>query len=163
MSRLLIIGFGNPLRSDDAVGWHLARRLSAELTNRDVEVIAAHQLLPEMAEDVSRAERVLFIDAATEGKPGTVRCERVSPAVAGRADTHQLSPAVILRMEQELYGRCPSAFLLTVTGECFETGDKMSDAVSSALPALLAEVRHFVEGRGSYQGAPSASTHEDGL
>ncbi|HET6181813.1 MAG TPA: hypothetical protein VFE61_33145 [Candidatus Sulfotelmatobacter sp.] len=26
--RLLVIGFGNPLRSDDALGWHVAQELS---------------------------------------------------------------------------------------------------------------------------------------
>jgi hypothetical protein len=48
-------------------------------------------------------------------------------------------------MAAELYGPCPTAHLLTITGESFETGQTMSPTVLAAIPALMAEVRNFVE------------------
>jgi hydrogenase maturation protease len=63
MPRILIIGYGNPLKSDDGLGWHAAQELSRELTPPGVKVIRAHQLTPELAEEASTAELVLFIDA----------------------------------------------------------------------------------------------------
>jgi hydrogenase maturation protease len=144
--RCLIIGFGNPLRSDDGIGWHVAREFSHEFQRDDVQVIAAHQLTPEMAEAASRAERVLFVDATHKGKPGIVRCEPVAPVARASHFTHELSPASILMLAQELYGHCPPAYLLTVAGESFETGDTMSASVIAAIQPLIKRIRQLVDG-----------------
>ena len=143
--RVLIIGFGNPLRSDDGLGWHVAEQLSQTLPQSDVQVIAAHQLTPEMAESASHVGRMVFIDASRMGEPGNLQCERVVPVVAHNRYTHDLSPAGLLGLAQELYGRFPEAYLLTIAGECFETGDTMSATVEKAIPALLAEVARLLE------------------
>jgi hydrogenase maturation protease len=79
MARVLIIGFGNPLRGDDGFGWHAAQRLCERLGSPDVQVIACHQLTPELAEDIGAAERVLFIDAARDLPSGEIRCAPVLP------------------------------------------------------------------------------------
>jgi len=142
--RCLIIGFGNPLRSDDGIGWHVAREFSHEFQHDDVQVIAAHQLTPEMAEMASRAERVLFVDATHKGKPGSVNCEPVAPAAPASHFTHELTPASVLTLAQELYGHRPPAYLLTVAGECFETGDAMSAVAIAAIPELMAHLRQFL-------------------
>jgi len=142
--RTLIVGFGNPVRSDDGVGWHVARQLADSLLRDDVRVVAAHQLLPEMAELASRAERVLFIDAAQAGDPGSIACETIHASAALEAYTHELSPEAVLAVAKELYGRSPAAFLLTVAGESFATGDALTPKVSAAIPALLARVRQFI-------------------
>ena len=61
MPRVLIVGFGNPLRSDDGLGWHAAQELSQEVSAPEVKVIGAHQLTPELAEEASAAELVLLL------------------------------------------------------------------------------------------------------
>src|SRR5579862_3803538 len=70
--RILIVGYGNPLRRDDALGWHASRLLAEALVGKDVEVITCHQLTPELAEPLSRCQRAVFIDADAEGKPGEI-------------------------------------------------------------------------------------------
>src|SRR5579871_5175875 len=70
--RLLIVGYGNPIRSDDAVGYLAAERLRQVLTEADIAILSVHQLTPELAEPVSRAARVIFIDAAATGEPGAI-------------------------------------------------------------------------------------------
>ena len=53
------------MRGDDAIGCHAARALEQHFWNDpDVEVMAAQQLTPEMADDVSQREFVLFLDAS---------------------------------------------------------------------------------------------------
>jgi hydrogenase maturation protease len=146
MTRVLIVGFGNPLRSDDGVGWHAAQRLSGELLCANVQVVTRQQLTPEIADFVSRAERVLFVDAASSGKPGTLLCRKIVPADPHDSYSHELSPATVLNLAEKLYGRCPPAFLFTVAGENFETGDAMSPAVCSAFPILLERIRQFMDG-----------------
>jgi len=150
MIRFLIVGYGNPLRSDDAVGWHIAqelsRELSCELPRDDVQVIATQQLTPEIAEVASRTEQVLFIDAARDGAPGSVKCEPILPASSTSRHSHELSPAAILKLAKDLYGRYPTAQLLTIVGESFETGETMSPSVLAAVPTAMAQVRRLVDG-----------------
>ena len=140
MPRFLVIGFGNPLRSDDGVGWIVAQELEKELSGKDVKVVAAHQLLPEMAEEISRVERVVFVDAAESGESGTIAEKFIEPASA-TLDTHELSPAAVLRLAKELYGKVPQAHLLTIAGESFETGDQISASVRSAITEVSERVK----------------------
>ena len=62
--RTLIIGYGNPLRGDDGVGWEVASRLAATIPEEAAHIMTVHQLTPELAESVSEAELVIFIDAS---------------------------------------------------------------------------------------------------
>ena len=76
----LIIGCGNPMRGDDAIGCHAARVLEQHFWNDpDVEVIAAQQLTPEMVDDILQRDFVLFLDASFGDQPGTILRTTVSP------------------------------------------------------------------------------------
>ena len=144
MARILIIGIGNSLRSDDGVGWHVAHELSAQMSANDVDVIPLQQLMPEIAEPVSRAEKVLFVDAVEGGKPGTLRAQQIVPAVESRLDSHHLTPASVLKLALDLYNRCPQAFLLTVVGESFGPGENFSATVADALPSVRDAMERFL-------------------
>lgn len=143
--RTLIIGIGNPLRGDDGLGWDVASDLSSELRRDDVQILATHQLTPELSDLVSRADRVLFIDAARRGDPGTLKCQPVLPVAPPARHSHALSPATLLSMAERLYGRCPAAYLLTIAGDSFDTGESLSAAVSNALPSLRAQLHRLID------------------
>nr|MDQ2730551.1 hydrogenase maturation protease [Armatimonadota bacterium] len=70
MSGALVIGYGNPLRRDDGLGPMAAQRLAALADPLRVQVLTPYQLSPELAEPISQARFVLFIDASEEGVPG---------------------------------------------------------------------------------------------
>lgn len=149
MPRVLIIGYGNPMKSDDGLGWHVAQALSGQITSPDIRVICAQQLTPENSEEASRAELVVFIDAKEGGPPGEIRCEAIHLDKDGSGSlihTHDLSPATILQLANELYGKAPRGFLLTVSGQQFDDGDFLSEPVSSALPKVIARVRKLISG-----------------
>ena len=145
MDRLLIVGFGNVLRSDDGLGWRVADALARQNTRKDVRIVTTQQLMPEMAELASRAEQILFIDAARDGQPGNVACEELVPTESPVRHSHELSPAAVLRLAKDLYGRCPPAELFTITGESFETGDTMSAPVVAAIPGLMAKIKEIID------------------
>ena len=141
MAKILIIGWGNPLRGDDGIGWRAAERLSAALEGHDLEVRVSHQLMPEFAEEISRSQFVVFIDAACDNSPGEIRFERVEPDRApSAAFSHQLSPPALVAMAERLYGSRPEACLFSVGARSFEYGEELSPEVESALPALLKEI-----------------------
>ena len=134
MPRILIIGYGNPLRGDDAFGQEAAARLQDIILDPDVEILALHQLTPELMEAVSRAERVLFIDARDGPAPGEISLEPLEPqAESSAAFTHFSTPAGLLAGALALYGKCPAATLLTAGAAGFDLGAGLSDPVRRAL------------------------------
>ena len=141
MARVLIIGYGNPLRSDDGLGWYAAVQLFRSSASRDVEVLPCHQLTPDLAEPVSHADTVMFLDSTREGTPGEFRCREIQPAEGTPSFTHHLSPQVVLGLSRDLYGAFPHAWLLTVCGKCFEPGESLSAEVAGRLPDLKERVR----------------------
>ena len=140
MSRILIIGCGNPLRSDDGLAWRAADELSRRGLPENVEIITQHQLTPELAFAVSKVDTVLFLDAAQDGEAGEIRCEPVTPLRMPSACSHEFSPSAILGLAQELYSKVPHAFVISLCGECFEHGENLSKSVEQRLPYLLALV-----------------------
>jgi len=136
---VLIIGYGNPLRGDDSVGYQAAGRLQALIDNPTIQIVAAHQLTPEMAEPISRAARVIFIDAAVGPTPGEISESRPSPRTSG-SFTHHATPEGLLAAAEALYGRAAEAVLYTITGADFGYGTGLSPPVSRALDVVVATV-----------------------
>ncbi len=142
MARVLILGYGNPLRADDGLGWHAAKRLAPTLAGSDVEIITRHQLTPDLAEPVSRAERVIFIDAQAGGPPGELAIREVAPLTnAPVLLSHSLDPAALLALARQLYGTSPQAFVLSVASQSFGYSQELSPEVQSSLPELLRRAR----------------------
>ncbi len=140
---LLVIGFGNPLRSDDGLGWRAAERLAE--TQPDTAVVTTHQLVPELAETLSECERAVFIDAAdpaaSGAEPGTVLVQDLVPrSPEPSAFSHHLDPAGLLAMAQTLYGYAPKAQLITVVGASFDFGEQLSPSVQAALEAIVRQI-----------------------
>jgi len=147
MARILIVGYGNPLRGDDGVGFHAAVRLAAGFAGGEVEVRAVHQLTPELADDLSRAELAIFIDAAAEGEPGAVLLRRLSPEGGAQAFTHQATPPALLSASRALFGSAPEAVLFSIPVESAGFGESMTPPVARALDRVCVQVRAMVSER----------------
>ena len=142
---VLVIAWGNPLREDDAVAWHVLeglRSLKPRPSLPPMKLRHAHQLAPEMAECVSKAQGVVFIDARRDGTPGEVRCEEIAPSAGSNPLAHSLSPQALLLYAEQLYGRAPRAVVLSIAGERFGMGESLSPAVRRALPRAIRKVLH---------------------
>jgi hydrogenase maturation protease len=143
--KVLIIAYGNPLRSDDGLAWRVAEKLSEQYLTSDVESIMCHQLTPELALPASQASLVLFIDAARAGIPGEIATQPIEARQSSSIFTHEFSPSTILNVAQELYGRCPKAFAISMCGECFDHGEVLSPKVVESLPRLVAQVKGLIQ------------------
>lgn len=142
---VLIVGYGNPLRSDDGIGWHAARLLATDPRLAGARVLARHQLAPELAEDVSRASLVVLVDAATEGDPGSVSVCQIEPRPATPATwSHHLDPETLAGLAQTLYGAVPPIVLVSVAAATFAEGDGLSSALQQALPGVVETVAGIV-------------------
>ena len=75
---ILVIGYGNALRGDDAFGPYVAEKLLTMVDELQVRVLIRRCLTPELALDLATAPRAVFIDASVDGAAGQVVCHHVS-------------------------------------------------------------------------------------
>lgn len=137
----LVIGCGNPFRQDDGLGLRVVEALQAQAVE-GLRLVHAHQLTPELSEDVGRASRVVFVDASLEGEPGRLDVRRIDPgARPGPNFTHHVAPEEVLELAAWLYGRRPEAWMITVAGADFGLGEGLTAAVEGSLPRVISALK----------------------
>ena len=145
MLDVLILGYGSTLRGDDALGIHAAHALhDFYCTDGGIRVLATSQLTFDLAEDLSQAHLIVFVDAAEAGVPGEIRSKQILPAEGKVRFTHHWTPATLLMLSKQLYGAAPSAVLLTMAVASTELGMGLSDEIQHRLPELLEHVKTIV-------------------
>ena len=123
---ILVLGYGNPSRGDDALGPLLLDYIQQQLDTSQFEVITDFQLQIEHALDLQNRQLVLFIDAS-------VACEEAFKLTELQAakdksyTSHAMSPTAVLHVYQSITGKSPPpAFLLSIQGLRFELGEGLS-------------------------------------
>jgi hydrogenase maturation protease len=132
--RLLVVGWGNPSRGDDALG----PAFIGEAQRRDeVELVVDYQLQPEHALDLVGRDQVLFVDAAVDGgEPFELRA--ITADTSASLTTHHLSPGALLHVYEKLTGqKAPPARMLTIRGWQFGLGESLSERARQNLDAAL--------------------------
>jgi len=125
MKRPVVIGYGNPLRQDDGMGWRAAELLEEKLAPGTADITECHQLTPELAAMLAGAPLVLFLDAAVNDVPGSVRYQPVDPQPPS-AWSHHLSPGQLLALSEQVNGSAPAAFLVSGGALRTDIGDGLT-------------------------------------
>jgi hydrogenase maturation protease len=137
---LLVIGYGNELRRDDGVGPRIARAVS-DWNVPDVRVLALHQLTPELADELARADVVLFIDAVANSSAVSVSVQPVPVEMGNSLGNHVSSPAALLNLAETLFGRRPIAWLLTLPARDLGFGEGLSAGAEDDVAVALQYIR----------------------
>ncbi len=134
----LIIGIGNSLRGDDAVGPVVVDRFAADpVADGPCRTLTCHQLAPDHALDIASATGVIFVDASCELSPGWIDMRPIAAATGAPAIGHQLGPSHLLALAGAMFGAAPPAWTLAVGAASFEHGHALSDAVASAVAPMV--------------------------
>lgn len=145
-TKVLIIGYGSPIRGDDAIGPLVADRLEREGVPEGVAVISRHILTAELVADLVEHDRVVFLDAAVDGPPGEVRCRQLAPD-AGAMSTmaHFLDPRELLAWCETLYGQVPETFLVSACGTSFDYANySLTPDAEAAIEPMIEQVRQLI-------------------
>jgi hydrogenase maturation protease len=73
-AKTLILGLGNPILSDDGVGWQIAESLKGRLKEQEVDILEACIAGLDFLDLLTSYDRVIIIDAiqTDEGTPGQI-------------------------------------------------------------------------------------------
>jgi hydrogenase maturation protease len=145
--KTLVIGYGNTLRGDDAIGVLTVDLLNESNLQDDVDLITCQQLTPELAEELAYVDRAAFIDASVPGDmpPGTISQVKLVPQpVDPAAIAHGFDACGLLALTEMLYSHTPEAVLFTVSAAQFDLTESLSPQVNSALPLLVKQVTNWI-------------------
>ncbi len=135
---ILVFGWGNLSRGDDALGPLCVGQLRDALaTDSRVECLDDYQLQVEHALDLVGRERVLFVDAS-------LRCHapfevtQLQPQQDASFTTHAMSPQALMQVFRDLHGQPPPpCWLLAIRGRSFELGEPPGAGALEHLAAAL--------------------------
>ena len=138
---ILVFGYGNISRGDDALGPWLLDFIQDRLQPENIELQTDFQLQIEHALDLVGKKLVLFIDASV-GCTTAYEFTVLAPACDNSYTTHAMSPAAVLQVYRDIQKTAPPpSFLLSIKGEQFELGADLSPAAQSH----LRQAQPFVE------------------
>jgi hydrogenase maturation protease len=146
---VLVLGYGNPLRRDDAFGRSVVESLIGRWPQERVRLESSHQLLIEYCRLAAESRYVVFVDARLGSSPGRVTSLEVVPKTSAAPSplAHHLTPELLLRACEEFYGCRPQARLVSVEAADLGHGEGFSQAVEAALPKALGLIETLIEER----------------
>jgi len=105
-----------------------------------------YQLNIEDAYTLKDCDAVVFADATAEGgnEPALVE---IGPSAGIAFTSHEMSPASVLALCHELFGRAPRAYLLVVRGYDWEMGEGLSERARANLARATKVLRRFLKER----------------
>ncbi|MGB4333790.1 MAG: hydrogenase maturation protease [Chromatiaceae bacterium] len=148
MAPVLIFGYGNPARGDDALGPALIARLEDFQSRRagppPWDLLTDFQPQPEHALDLVGRERVILVDADVS-LPVPYRLEPIVPDRDASYTTHAMSPGALLWVYGQIgAGAPPPAWLLRIRGYHFALGAPLSAGAVANLAGAEAGIRGFL-------------------
>jgi hydrogenase maturation protease len=144
--RVVIVGLGNPLLKDDAVGVRAAELLAKDLASTAVDVLQSSWGGIRFIDLLAGYDRAIIIDAIEwrRGPPGTVYRLTTDEAIptARAVSYHDLSLGNALALGRTLDIPLPVEVVFFAV-EALETrsfGENLTPAVAAALPELVRRV-----------------------
>jgi hydrogenase maturation protease len=142
-SALLVIGVGNALRGDDAVGLVVLERLREARPTVPMREESGEGAA--LMEAWAASQHVIIIDATASGAaPGTIHRldaqEQPIPAEFFHYSTHDFGVAEAVEMARVL-GRLPARLIIYgIEGSSFDFGAELTPAVAQAVPEVVQRV-----------------------
>ena len=139
---MLVFGYGNPSRGDDALGPEFVHRLELRfegaIARGELELLTDYQLQVEHSLDLAGRKSVFFVDATAAGERA-FELKEVSAQKDATFTTHLLSPQALLHTFTTVgEGPAPQAWILAIRGERFELGEPMTAVATRNLEAAVA-------------------------
>jgi hydrogenase maturation protease len=147
--RILVLGLGNDILGDDAVGLLVARRLRAFLP-AGVEVVESGGGGLDLLDRLEGFDRALLIDSILTGKrpPGTlVEFSAVELRHNAAPSPHYAGLPTVIELAESLGLEFPSDFrvLAVEIANPYEVVERLSPQVAAAVPAMAERARVIVQ------------------
>lgn len=141
MSKVLIVGFGNILLSDEGLGVHAVGALQQRGLPEGVEAIDGGTSAIDILPYLEGVELLIIIDAvAGKEPPGTIYrmgLNDIKYELSPDMSLHDLNVPAVLKLCEALGRRPPKSLIIGMQPATLAEGLDLSPEVSAALPRLL--------------------------
>jgi hydrogenase maturation protease len=136
---ILVIGYGNTLRGDDGVGPRVAEAVG-NLRLPGVHTLICPLLTPELADPISRAATVVFVDAAVDA-PGEVQWRKLLPNETSQIMAHAADPRTMLALARDVFGHVPQAWWLTIPAVKLDFSEELTPKAQQGLDEAVEKIQ----------------------
>ncbi|ARV57956.1 hydrogenase maturation protease [Nostocales cyanobacterium HT-58-2] len=141
---ILLIGYGNELRSDDAVGQRVSDLIASwKLTN--LSTLCVRQLTPELAELLTKFDVAIFVDAYLATMEQDVQVCPIELTDSSITMGHSSNPSYLLTLTKALYGHSLQAWWVIVPGMNFELGESLSPTAEQGIEIALQKINQLIK------------------
>lgn len=148
--RILILGVGNLLLSDEGVGVHVAQKMMEMDLPPEVQIVEGGTDGFGLMHVLLEADRVILVDAVKGGgPPGSIYRFEVAdcppfPDIF-KTSVHQISILEVINLSG-LIGSTPPTTIIGVEPECLEMGMDLSPEIEAKIPKVIQLVKEEVAG-----------------
>jgi hydrogenase maturation protease len=149
--RILVLGLGNPILRDDAIGLRVARGVASVLQGQeDIEVSEDYHGGLRLMERMIGFDRAILVDAVISGaRPGTVH--HLTPQdlpTAHTSSSHDVTLPAALAVGYQAGAHLPAMedvhILAIEAGDVHTFGEDLTPEVEAAIPAAVDAVLEWI-------------------
>ncbi|MBW2171648.1 MAG: HyaD/HybD family hydrogenase maturation endopeptidase [Deltaproteobacteria bacterium] len=139
--RIVVLGVGNVLLSDEGVGVHVAKKLLEMELPPGVQVVEGGTDGFRLMNVVTEADRLIIVDAVKGGEaPGSIYRFDIKDAPtypdAYKTSVHQIGILEVVHLS-ELVGKTPETTIIGVEPKSLDMGMELSPEVEAKLPRII--------------------------
>lgn len=147
--KTMVLGLGNPIFCDDAIGLHVTDELKKQIHDENITIESAELAGIDMLETLSGYDRVIIIDAIqTGGRPGKII--RLTPedlkSTIHTSTPHDVNFATALEFGERIGVKLPSKIDIIAIEISAATnfGETLSPEVENAVPEAVKMVMEIL-------------------
>lgn len=141
---ILLFGYGNLSRGDDAVGPLLLEYIEKQVELTSIDLLTDFQLQIEHVLDLQQRQLVIFVDASLSAKT-PFEFSRLAPCHDNSYTSHAMTPSALLEVFQNVIGENPPpSFLLGIQALSFELGEPMTAGTQANLDQACAYIEQLL-------------------
>ena len=146
MGKIVVIGIGNPLKSDDYVGSLIAKDLSSENgSSQKVTIVDAENSPENTLHFLQNKSLALFVDSLDTGRdPGSISLVDLNETAYPFFGSHNIPLRIIIESGPD----APRTFLLGIQPGNLDFGEMLSREVQEARGVIVRELSGIVRALG---------------
>ena len=103
------------------------------------------QLLPELADELNKYDRAVFIDAHTGAIPNDIEIATISPSFQSSPLTHHLTINSLLYIAQTINPKIPETILVSIRGYEFKFSQQLSQKTKELVPIAVDRIHQWLQ------------------
>lgn len=148
--KIVVLGVGNELLSDEGIGVHVAKELQKEnILPPEVEVLEGGTDGFGLINIITETDRLIVIDSLKGGsEPGTIYKFDIEDAPGTpdlfKTSVHQIGILEVINLSS-LIGKTPETTVIGVEPKCISAGMELSPEIQAKIPRVIELVKEEVK------------------